>query len=232
MNELERLIDDRSADAELARLFRAGRAPAPIPRGAFQRSRRRVLGLVAAPLGLGVLGWVQHAALGAALGTTVAVVAALPRLLSPSPATPQAPPSASAPAPAPAPVRRVAAPLASADPGPPHAIAVPTASAPAAAFPLPTPENPLLRETRLLERARAELERRPELSLRLLAEHEREFPSGALAVEREFLAVAGLVQLGERARAEARATALRARNPGSLYEQRLERILGGGGAAP
>jgi hypothetical protein len=227
MKELERLTDDRAADRELKRLFRAGRAPEALPRGAFERSRKRVAALGAAPLGLGVLAWVQHAALGAALGTTVAVVSAWPRLVNRAPAPPAA--SASAPASGGLP------PVAQRAPSPP---AAPPSSAPAATVattPSPAPavpaasaaESAVLRETRLLERARAELEERPAASLRLLADHEREFPNGTLAVEREFLTVAGLLRVGQRERAEARAAALRERAPGSLYEQRLERLLGG-----
>jgi hypothetical protein len=85
-------------------------------------------------------------------------------------------------------------------------------------------------ELALLESARAELERRPGASLSLLARHEREFPRGALALEREFLKVSALIRLGRRGEAEAHASALRARSPGSLYERRLDALLGDAGA--
>jgi hypothetical protein len=226
MKELSRLVDDRD-EPELARLFRAGRAPAPLPRAAFERSRRRVLAL-AAPATLGMVALIQHAALGAALGTATAVVVALPRLL----AEPSAAPSA-APHPAPSvtvPQARAAAPRVERAPEAlPSAAAEATASFEITRLPAPSSsstEHLLVRETRLLERARAELAQRPERCLALLSEHALEFPSGALALEREFLTVASLVQLGRRAEAEARAEALRARSPGSLYEERLERLLG------
>lgn len=224
MSEFERLIDDREADPELARLFRAGRAPAPIPRTVFQRSRTRLLAVSAAPFG--VLAALQHAALGAALGTAVAVAAAVPRFYAqraaPTPSVAASSVSTAAP--------RKPAPVALPLPPPPEPAASlaptkPTNAAPPASV---ETENPLLRETALLERARTELERRPATALRLLSEHEREFPNGALVVERDFLTVAALLALGERPRAVARAQALRARSPGSLYEQRLDQLLGEG----
>jgi hypothetical protein len=224
MKELPRLVDDGDAEPELARLFRAGRAPAPLPPVAFERSRRRVLGLAAAPATLGVLALVQQAALGAALGTVSAVVVALPRLMAEPSTAPRAEPSATVTQP------RAAAPRVERAPeAPPSAAIEPTASPEIARHPLPsapTTEHLLVRETRLLERARAELAGRPERCLALLSEHAREFPHGALTLEREFLTVASLVRLGRRPEAEARAEALRARSPGSLYGERLERLLG------
>jgi hypothetical protein len=222
MKDLERLLDDDGADRELSRLFRTGRPPAPIPRAAFQRSQGRVRALLAAPLGLGVLAWVQHAALGAALGATVAVVAAYPRLRARFDPAPTPPATVSAPRAAPPapPTRTLPAPV-------PSAIPAPTASVksvPVATFPS-SPENPLLRETALLERARSQQDRAPLTSLHWLAEHEREFPNGTLALEREFLTVVTLLRVGRREVAETRARALRARAPGSLYEQRLDRLV-------
>jgi hypothetical protein len=223
MNELPRLIDDSDAEPELARLFRAGRPPAPLSRVAFERSRRRVVGLAAMPAALGVLALVQHAALGAALGTAAAVLAALPRLLPEPSAAPQAVPTVTA-----APARAVIPRVERAPEAPPSAATEPSASPDSARQPAPsatTAEHLLVREARLLERARAELARRPEVCLGLLTEHAREFQGGALALERELLTVASLVRLGRRAEAESHAQALRARAPGSLYEERLERLL-------
>jgi hypothetical protein len=224
MKELPRLVDDGDEEPELARLFRAGRAPTRLSRDVFQRSRRRVLGLAAAPATLGVLALVQQAALGAALGTASAVFVALPGLMAgPSPA-PVAAPSAKV-----VESRTAVAHVERAPAALPSASAEPSASFESARRPVPsatTTEHLLVRETRLLERARAELAGRPERCLGLLSEHAREFPHGSLAIERELLTVASLVRLGRRSEAEARAEALRARSPGSLYEERLERLLG------
>jgi hypothetical protein len=226
MTEFSRLVDDEGADPELARIFRAGRAPTPLSHVTFERSRKRVLGLVAAPVAIGVLTLMQHAALGAALGTTAALVVAMPRLLADPPLTPRALPASSATSTltsADAP-ERAPLPLPTEPPAPAASVDVELhAAAPASAA-----EHPLLRETKLLEQARAELDRRPARCLELLAEHSREFPNGALGLERDFLAVASLIKLDRRPEAEARAASLRARAPGSLYEERLERILSGG----
>ena len=53
-------------------------------------------------------------------------------------------------------------------------------------------------------------------ALARLALHERRFPNGALAQEREAMAIRALVLTGDREHARARADAFRARYPGSL----------------
>lgn len=63
-----------------------------------------------------------------------------------------------------------------------------------------------------------------------LAEAERHaarFPSGALAQEREVLAIDALVRLGRRAEAEARAAGFRARYPTSTHGVRIQGLLSG-----
>jgi hypothetical protein len=96
----------------------------------------------------------------------------------------------------------------------------------------PSDDAGLARELALLEAARSEVERRPGSALSLLARHEVEFPNGTLALEREFLVVSALERLGRRREAEARANALRARSPGSLYERRLEKLFESEGGGP
>jgi hypothetical protein len=80
----------------------------------------------------------------------------------------------------------------------------------------------------LLEAARRAIAVEPARALALIERHEREFPAGALTIEREFLAIDALVRAGRRPEAQARGERLQKRMPGSLYEQRLERILGKG----
>jgi hypothetical protein len=63
-------------------------------------------------------------------------------------------------------------------------------------------------------------------ALMFLDAHQREFPHGALEIERELMAVDALLKLGLRQDAQLRAAQLRARAPGSIYEQRLARLLG------
>jgi hypothetical protein len=229
MSQPRRLLDDGSADPELARLVRAARPPTPIDAAAFERSRKQVFALGSVSAALGVLGWVKHAALGAVLGTTVAVAASAPRLFA---ARDTVASSSNTPLRSRAPVRAVErGPVEPAGPAEVevHSEPVRTPALPSAPA---LSDGGLSREIALLESARSELERRPGAALALLAQHEREFSRGALALEREFLVISALVRLGRREEAEARAAALRARSPGSLYEQRLEALLGGEANAP
>jgi hypothetical protein len=51
-------------------------------------------------------------------------------------------------------------------------------------------------------------------------------PFGALAQEREMIAIQALVTLGRRGDATLRAARFRATNPGSAYEPRIDALLG------
>ena len=223
MNEPRRLLDDGTAYPELVRLLSAARAPRPLDPSTFERSRNRVVALGSLPAALGVLVWVKHAALGAVLGVAVAVAATAPRFLSQSEEPGPAPPAPGLPA-----VSAEAPPGVTPDPVALEPSVESSREPPAPAAPSTGPGG-LAEELALLEAARAELDRRPGSALSLLARHEREFPRGTLAVEREFLTVSALVRLGRRREAETQAAALRARSPGSLYEQRLDAILGDAG---
>lgn len=228
MSEPRRLRDDDSSHPELGRLLHAARPPRPLDTATFERSRRRVTALGAVPAALGVLVWIKHAALGAVLGVTVAAAATSPRWLAPREDV--AAPPASALVRKGAPVRVLPPPAPPSSP--PEPALVPEATSGSAPPPASAPpaDGGLSRELALLERARSELERRPGSALVLLAQHGREFPRGALSLEREFLEISALVRLGRRTEAEARAKALRARSPGSLYERRLDAIFGDSGA--
>ena len=224
MNELRRLLDNHSADPELARLVRAARPPRTLDGGTFERSRRQVVALGSVPAALGVLVWVKHAALGAVLGATVVAAVAAPRFLAPSART--------VPVPAPARAPQSTPVTSATERREPLAIVAPEPEAPRAATTAPPiVDGGLARELELLEQARAELGHRPGAALALLSQHEREFPRGTLGLEREFLVVSALVELNRRSDAAMRANALRARSPGSLYERRLEEVLGDAGGA-
>jgi hypothetical protein len=226
MNGTRRLLDEKTGDPELMRLLRAARAPRPLDPATFERSRARVFALGSMPAALGVLVLVKHAALGAALGATVAVAATAPSWLGTNEAV----------APAPSTSVRAVSPARAVAPKAEPVVMAPLAvtSSPALVAELPVVDGgpSLAGEIALLEGARAELERRPGAALALLAKHEAEFPSGTLVLEREFLTVSALERLGRRKEAEARAKALRARAPESLYEQRLRQLLGDAGGVP
>lgn len=234
MNDPVRWLQDEDAPIESLELLRAARRPAPLSAAVRSRSRRRVVALSALPLAASFSFW-PALAVGAALGTAgslvliglstsfeerpAAVVASSPSPRAVSDVVGAAESSAAAPAPAPAPA---------ASDVPETAARVPvsrplTAPAPSAVENSP-PANPLDREIKLLEQARRASN--PTAAHAVLIEHERSFPSGQLRVEREFLMVDVLVRLGRRSEAEARAAALEASAPRSLYGERLDKILG------
>ena len=61
-------------------------------------------------------------------------------------------------------------------------------------------------------------------ALALTDEHARRFPGGALAQEREFIAVSALLSLGRTPEARSRAARLLERFPGPAYRGRLESL--------
>ncbi|WP_437330833.1 hypothetical protein [Sorangium sp. So ce381] len=86
-------------------------------------------------------------------------------------------------------------------------------------------------EVQLLHRAQDALATDAGSSLALTVEHARRFPTGALAQEREIIAIRALLALGRAAEARARAASLLERFPGSAYRGRLE-SLGLDGSSP
>ena len=79
-------------------------------------------------------------------------------------------------------------------------------------------------EVHLLQRAQSALGASAASALALTDEHARRFPGGALAQEREFIAVSALLSLGRTADAKGRAARLLERFPGSAYRGRLESL--------
>jgi len=78
-------------------------------------------------------------------------------------------------------------------------------------------------ETALLEQARAALQSRPAEALALTRRHQALFPHGALAQEREVIAIDALERLGRKAAASARAAEFERRYRGSVHQPRLLR---------
>jgi hypothetical protein len=123
---------------------------------------------------------------------------------------------------APAPVERVEA-LPSASQTEP-APALEPSSEPS---PLPTPASraPAPRaadESALLRQAQAQLKSNPARALALTQEHRRRFPKGALAQEREVIAIDALARLGQGSEAQKRARDFDQRYPGSAHQRRIE----------
>jgi hypothetical protein len=89
-----------------------------------------------------------------------------------------------------------------------------------------TPET----ELALLKQARNALNGDPLNAYALSERCAREFPRGAFAQEREFIAISALHRLGRDSEAERRADSFRSRYPRSAYSPQLERMFGGGAA--
>lgn len=81
-------------------------------------------------------------------------------------------------------------------------------------------------EVDLLKRARAAVASNPARALTLARRHGAEFPNGAFAQERDFIAISALVRLGRTGEAKALASSFRARYRRSAYLPQLERLLG------
>jgi hypothetical protein len=204
------------------------------------RSRARV-GRAAAGIaaGAGSLAWLQGAAIGAGLGVLTVGAAQVIPALAPAPAHVQGTSLRPAPAPAPGspsgnrererererdgepPLHEPAASLRP-PPKPPEPPASSTAEAPS-----PPAVDSLGEEAALLERARAALGATPAGALALTEEHASRFPSGKLAMERELVAIDALRRLGRTGEARARGEALLVRARGSLYEERIRKVLDG-----
>jgi hypothetical protein len=95
----------------------------------------------------------------------------------------------------------------------------------AGASPVTPTEDPLQREGQLLQSAGAAVDADPQAALAGLDQHEREFPRGQLAAERELLAVQALRNLGRNDEARARGEALIARFPRTPYASRTRHLL-------
>jgi hypothetical protein len=102
---------------------------------------------------------------------------------------------------------------------PPQAVQVEPGPAPAAPVPAPS-------EGALLLRARQQLASDPQSALELTDEAGRRFPDGALAPEREVLAIEALARLGRVPSARARFAAFKATYPGSPHLARLASLVG------
>jgi type IV secretory pathway VirB10-like protein len=196
------------------------------------RTRARLAPLAGVAVGVGSFAWLQGAAIGAGLAVlTVGAVEIGSAVVSheppgnPAPAAsvvyqrPRAPASPASTAPSPV---EPPAPVAPSAPEPsPRPAARPTEAPP------PRDADTLAEEAALLERARASLGTSPAGALAITEEHAAKFPGGKLSVERELLAIDALRRLGRVAEARSRGEALLSRAQGSLYEDRIRKLLDG-----
>jgi hypothetical protein len=88
-------------------------------------------------------------------------------------------------------------------------------------------KDSLPKELSLLDRARRELAgENPTLSLRLLDEYERSFPSGRLGTEATVLRIEALARAGDRAGVAAAGKAFLATHPNGPYATRVRSLMG------
>ncbi|MEY2934533.1 MAG: hypothetical protein RL033_5282 [Pseudomonadota bacterium] len=246
--QLPRWTEPRSeAPDELQVLLRDGRAPLGTAQEVAQLSQglgqllgagaglsATSLAAPAASVGLALGRWAAWAALG------LSSAAALWYFTTETPAPPTLPAASSphvqpVPASEPAPVLEPQAAVLPPSVLPPSVLP-PSVLRPAqqpsvlpaapASEPLPPATRPSPRaasgsEAELLRRAQALLAARPERALALTAEHQRRFRDGALAEEREALAIEALRRLGRGQAAQRRALAFERRYPNSVHASRV-----------
>jgi TolA-binding protein len=236
-DEPQRLLGETEDGMERA-LLEAGREG-----GASPRAKERTLaalGLSAATAGGAVAarpwwsaGWVKLAGL-AALGGALLVGAWALRRSQPSappaderavaptlaPTSEHTEPAHAVAPPAPEPIALPATP---AEP-PPRVRMAPVARAPIASVPTAAPS--LAEEIATIDRARRALyDHDAHGALRALDEHDRRFPSGALAPEAQVLRVEALLAAGDRPGAEAVANRLLAASPSGPQAERVRMLL-------
>lgn len=221
-NDLERLIadarqarPDATAEARItAGVARAvgGAAPVGLGRRSLVAGTAKVI-VVAAALG-GALWWaLRPAPMPSVPASPTTVPGRTPAVVESPPQAEAVPPPPVAPAPHAPPASRSAprrvGPKANAE------------NARAATQPAEAPPS----EWQLVRQAREALVSDPDASLRLTDEHARRYPHGALAQEREVIAVDALVRLGRRDDAKARADVLLRRFPQTAHRAHIESLL-------
>lgn len=82
-------------------------------------------------------------------------------------------------------------------------------------------------ELQLLREAQRLQARDPAAALAVVARHQRLFPSGVLAQERELVAIDALTRLGRSEAARARAATFLRQYPGSVHAVRIRELVGG-----
>jgi hypothetical protein len=197
VTEVRPWLEADDAPTHLRDLLREAQASQPLDARTQARSRRRIIAMSALPAAAGVVFWVKSVALGAVLGGAVVVATYAPSL-RPTVVKPDATVHQSARGSTSAHRSVALAP----DAGVEQGGAAPT--------PVPTVTAPLRSGVAALPSAQP--------SQLLLETRLLERARG--------LMVDALLKLGLRQDAQLRAAQLRARAPGSIYEQRLARLLG------
>jgi hypothetical protein len=239
MREPTRLRHDpsgRSSGVDV--LLRGARRPQPPAADDLARLGAVVDGLSRQPHVPGARRWLVGGATAvvviAGLGTGVWALRGGGRAVAPPPATAPAPAVAMRARVEPAPPAEAPAVIAETRPAParpsarrPARPGIAPRTVPAATAAVQTGDT-LAREIALIDAGRGNLTTSAVRALAVLETHRREFPSGQLAAEREFLAVEALLALRRTDEARRRAADLAARHPSSSYAARAARLLQSG----
>jgi len=215
--DLEQLVAlarrERPAPGILAAVARSLRVPfVAVPVAAIVMPSSAVAS-VAAKVGLSRLALLGWGAGSTAAVSGVALAVALSQPAAPPPAPP--PPAVVGVSPA-----NAVEPPQAAEP-----VAVPESATPSPS-PRVVKEAPASwDEPQLIERARKALASDPRRALLLTQEHQRRFPSGALSVERDVIALEALAHSGQTAEAKRRALAFEAKYPKSIHLPRVQALL-------
>jgi len=233
MSDPARWRDASDAPLGARALLQSARRPAPMSPEVRARTAARVAAIAATPVAAGVIiKWLSGKTLAffAAFGLLGASIGLIAYLMTRAPASTNAPKSPQAPAV----VASSAAPSTSASVVPSTTPVVPSASI--VAPPVPSPKtsvsvassgDTLVKEMELLESARSKLSSDPAGALKDLDTHAARYPAGQLATEREVVAVDALKRLGRTAEAKKRGEAFIARNPKSIYVERVRKLIDG-----
>jgi hypothetical protein len=215
LNQLVELARrERPAPGAMAVVARSLRVPfVAAPIAAIVMPSTAMAGL-AAKVGLsrfGLLGWGAAGSTAAASGVVLAVALTRPTLPPPpAPAAPLLAHSGDHPPP----------------PKPAELAPTPEVAETRSVPVLPVKELPALwDEPQLIERARKALASEPRRALSLTQEHQRRFPAGALAVERDVIALEALARSGQGAEAMRRARAFETKYPKSIHLPRVRALL-------
>jgi TolA-binding protein len=243
MSDPRRTRDDPNAPAELRTLFaRAQRTP-PMSHEQRRRLRERIAVIAAVPVAASLLATTLKAMAAGAVVIAASAVVVVVAVRSPDtvqPASPRASAPSSRPAAEETAALEIAMPESAAIPAEEMAAddvaapetddatdLAPIARSPRRTAPEPTAEDPLAGETLLLARAQSALATDPARALAATREHERRFPRGQLAAERDFLAAQALLAMGQTRTAQARARRVIREHPSSIASARARAMLDG-----
>jgi hypothetical protein len=212
-------------DATLARLFRAGERDLPNAKELDSLAARLAPAVGSPPEAPRRPPFAKLGALGLGAAAVAALVAGYFAMRSPAPdraPNPSVPTAPSAPS-APPPSANAAPSVPAVEP--PAAAEQPRASAKPVPSALKSARERVPDEAKLLEQARRALSTNPSQALAITRRHQALYPNGALAQEREVIAIEALRRLGKSGQASERADSFEQKYPDSAHRRTVEKGL-------